>query len=133
MDCIDNFKNMQECFREHPDIYGGELEEDDGEEENPERDGASATGGALARTDASSAVGHAEPSTTSQTPSKGHAPSSAGSGLSASGSKAESSVPASGDDATYRAKAAKEQVQKENGDLTSESDQLVPKAAHDAT
>lgn len=29
MDCIDNFKNMQDCFREHPDVYGGELEEDE--------------------------------------------------------------------------------------------------------
>ncbi|CAD6577768.1 MAG: Oxidoreductase, partial [Tremellales sp. Tagirdzhanova-0007] len=22
MDCVDRFKNMQDCFREHPDIYG---------------------------------------------------------------------------------------------------------------
>ncbi|KAL9615470.1 MAG: hypothetical protein Q9167_000148 [Letrouitia subvulpina] len=29
MDCIENFKNMQDCFREHPDVYGGELEEDE--------------------------------------------------------------------------------------------------------
>ena len=29
MDCIDNFKKMQDCFREHPDVYKGELEDDD--------------------------------------------------------------------------------------------------------
>ena len=29
MDCIENFKTMQDCFREHPDVYKGELEEDD--------------------------------------------------------------------------------------------------------
>ena len=29
MDCIDNFKNMQDCFREHPDVYKGELEDDE--------------------------------------------------------------------------------------------------------
>ncbi|OCK84291.1 mitochondrial intermembrane space import and assembly protein 40 [Lepidopterella palustris CBS 459.81] len=29
MDCIDKFKGMQDCFRLHPDIYGGELEDED--------------------------------------------------------------------------------------------------------
>lgn len=28
---------MQECFREHPDIYGAELEGDDDEEEGGDR------------------------------------------------------------------------------------------------
>ncbi|KAJ1800492.1 Oxidoreductase [Coemansia sp. RSA 2599] len=33
MDCIDAFKAMQECFREHPEEYAAELadDEDDGE------------------------------------------------------------------------------------------------------
>ncbi|ERF73369.1 hypothetical protein EPUS_07203 [Endocarpon pusillum Z07020] len=32
MDCIDKFKGMQDCFREHPDVYAAELEgDDDGE------------------------------------------------------------------------------------------------------
>jgi intermembrane space import and assembly protein 40 len=22
MDCVDRFKGMQDCFREHPDVYG---------------------------------------------------------------------------------------------------------------
>lgn len=29
VDCIENFKAMQDCFREHPDIYGAELEDED--------------------------------------------------------------------------------------------------------
>lgn len=29
IDCIEHFKTMQGCFREHPDIYGAELTEDD--------------------------------------------------------------------------------------------------------
>ncbi|KAL1964420.1 hypothetical protein VTN77DRAFT_6978 [Rasamsonia byssochlamydoides] len=29
MDCIDKFKAMQDCFRQHPDVYGSELEEDE--------------------------------------------------------------------------------------------------------
>lgn len=32
MDCIDNFKKMQDCFREHPDVYAGELADDDDED-----------------------------------------------------------------------------------------------------
>lgn len=29
MDCIDRFQGMQECFRAHPDVYRGELEDYD--------------------------------------------------------------------------------------------------------
>jgi intermembrane space import and assembly protein 40 len=29
IDCIDKFKGMQDCFREHPEIYGAELEDDE--------------------------------------------------------------------------------------------------------
>ncbi|OCL13042.1 hypothetical protein AOQ84DRAFT_352202 [Glonium stellatum] len=29
MDCIDKFKGMQDCFRQHPDIYGAELDDGD--------------------------------------------------------------------------------------------------------
>jgi hypothetical protein len=36
MDCIDNFKKMQDCFREHPDVYAGELADDEGLEEGGE-------------------------------------------------------------------------------------------------
>ncbi|KAI1172000.1 hypothetical protein F4777DRAFT_563458 [Nemania sp. FL0916] len=29
MDCIDKFQNMQDCFREHPEVYGDELADDE--------------------------------------------------------------------------------------------------------
>lgn len=36
MDCIDSFKKMQDCFREHPDVYAGELADDEEFEEGSE-------------------------------------------------------------------------------------------------
>lgn len=36
VECIEKFKNMQECFRQHPDIYGAELGDDEAEEVNSE-------------------------------------------------------------------------------------------------
>ncbi|KAI9681615.1 MAG: Oxidoreductase [Trizodia sp. TS-e1964] len=35
MDCIEKFKGMQDCFREHPEEYGSELE---GDEDSPQDD-----------------------------------------------------------------------------------------------
>ncbi|KAJ9292822.1 hypothetical protein DTO271G3_8397 [Paecilomyces variotii] len=29
IDCIEKFKGMQDCFRQHPDVYGTELDEDE--------------------------------------------------------------------------------------------------------
>lgn len=29
VDCIEHFKTMQDCFREHPEIYGSELDEEE--------------------------------------------------------------------------------------------------------
>lgn len=29
MDCIEKFKGMQECFQKYPDVYKGELEDDE--------------------------------------------------------------------------------------------------------
>lgn len=31
LDCIDKFKAMQDCFRDHPDVYAAELEDDEAE------------------------------------------------------------------------------------------------------
>lgn len=44
MDCIDNFKSMQDCFRQYPEVYGGEYEDGESPEDddlsysNPEVD-----------------------------------------------------------------------------------------------
>ena len=36
VECIDRFRNMQDCFREHPDVYGRDvLVEDEEEEQQP--------------------------------------------------------------------------------------------------
>ncbi|KAK0390141.1 hypothetical protein NLU13_3714 [Sarocladium strictum] len=37
MDCIEKFQGMQDCFRQHPDVYGAELAEDDAAEEAAEQ------------------------------------------------------------------------------------------------
>lgn len=45
MDCIEHFKAMQNCFREHPDIYGAELDDDEVAEVQAEEDRARAAQG----------------------------------------------------------------------------------------
>ena len=32
LDCVEKFKGMQDCFREHPDVYKAELEDDENDE-----------------------------------------------------------------------------------------------------
>ncbi|KAG2078872.1 hypothetical protein BDR04DRAFT_1146565 [Suillus decipiens] len=34
IDCVEKFKAMQTCFREHPDVYGEEIMDDDEDEES---------------------------------------------------------------------------------------------------
>ncbi|CAM0139060.1 putative ATP-dependent RNA helicase ucp12 [Umbelopsis sp. WA50703] len=34
VDCVENFRAMQDCFRQHPDIYGNEIDDDDDDEED---------------------------------------------------------------------------------------------------
>lgn len=40
MDCIEKFKGMQECFQRYPDVYKGELEEDEELEAEVEKERA---------------------------------------------------------------------------------------------
>jgi intermembrane space import and assembly protein 40 len=47
VECIENFKAMQNCFREHPEIYGSELEEDELAIEAGEGAGSSALEGSV--------------------------------------------------------------------------------------
>lgn len=44
VDCIEHFKTMQDCFREHPDIYGAELIDDEDDLAAPEESNAPAPG-----------------------------------------------------------------------------------------
>ena len=108
---------MQECFREHPDVYGAEL---DDEEVDFPLDAESET-----------------PGESDSTPNASHALAVS---LESSSSPPESSPPPPPrseesdhpDAQTQRAKAATEQVAKDHG-VQDESEELVPKAAHDAT
>ncbi|MCJ1360915.1 Oxidoreductase [Acarospora aff. strigata] len=106
MDCIDRFKGMQDCFREHPDVYGSELEDDeegDNDSLNAESAGAE-----------------------SSTPLSSMPPPSKPPDASAHSSSADEVTK------TKRAKAATKQV-REQHEPQSETDELVPKAAHDTT
>lgn len=67
MDCIDKFKGMQDCFRLHPDIYGGELDEDEVDQQLKEHIAAEDAAAAATATETSAAgspvdveAGHAE-------------------------------------------------------------------------
>lgn len=37
-DCVEQFRAMQECFKEHPDIYGAELDDELDQEEDDKDD-----------------------------------------------------------------------------------------------
>ncbi|KAI8351319.1 hypothetical protein B0O80DRAFT_456258, partial [Mortierella sp. GBAus27b] len=37
MDCIDKFKALQECFREHPEVYADQLNDDDDDDEDAKK------------------------------------------------------------------------------------------------
>ena len=104
---------MQDCFREHPEIYGSELEEDD--DAPPDDQDALLPPDPTNTTipaSATSAIPDSQPPSSTTNPS--------------------TSRPASGSD-TDRAQAAKQQVERDHGEPMSESEEVVPKAAHDAT
>ncbi|KAH0174118.1 hypothetical protein KCU67_g941, partial [Aureobasidium melanogenum] len=105
MDCIDKFKNMQNCFREHPDVYGAELE-DDVEAEAREQDDAAGQS--------------SQPTQPEANPDAEKVAHRGADHPEAIQGKRE------------RSNAATEQVKRDH-DIMSESDSLVPKAAHDAT
>ncbi|KAL8656074.1 MAG: hypothetical protein Q9226_002794 [Calogaya cf. arnoldii] len=122
MDCIEHFKGMQNCFRDYPDIYGGELEEDEVEKEIEGQEGKK-EGLEMAVHQSQAAAGPGA-GTTNAIPKdsladEGHL-------------KARESEDQSEEAKRKRAKEATAQVQKEHPPLD-ESDQLVPKASHDAT
>ncbi|KAK0513660.1 hypothetical protein JMJ35_004024 [Cladonia borealis] len=131
MDCIPHFKTMQDCFREHPEIYGGELEEDEEGGEGLEGEGGGGEGvgmgmGKMNATENDDGSTHLEyssgvalpPSATSAAPTPEH----------------EVQIhERKGNIDTERAKKATEQVRREHGEGLSESEEVVPKAALDAT
>ena len=108
---------MQNCFREHPDIYGSELEDDNA----PPEEGAPSPSPAPLPGSGDGSIPAAATSATSESQQP---PSS---------SPPDASSSAAGTSDTERARAAKQQVESDHGEPLSESNELVPRAAHDAT
>ena len=107
---------MQDCFRQHPDIYGSELDDADDEDDlMPIDDAASPS-----------------PSTSPLDPAEGSIPAAATSATPQSQALPSSPDPLASSD-TERARAAKKQVERDHGDAADKSHEMVPKAAHDAT
>ncbi|KAE9978044.1 hypothetical protein BLS_000916 [Venturia inaequalis] len=130
VDCIDKFKHMQDCFRAHPDIYGAELEDDEEEVQDLPGDGGSKAPAGVSSDDASPLP---TPGQQSQQPpppaAKREEPAPAATREEQPpAAKREDPSPSS---KTEKAKAATEQVKKDHTP-TSESEHLVPRAAHDA-
>ena len=109
---------MQDCFRQHPDIYGSELDEAEDEDDLPPIDDAASPAPAPPL---DPAAGSLPAAATSAEPQSQPLPSSSSS----------PDPPASSD--TERARAAKKQVERDHGDVADQSGEMVPKAAHDAT
>ncbi|KAL8678628.1 MAG: hypothetical protein Q9186_005018 [Xanthomendoza sp. 1 TL-2023] len=127
MDCIEHFKGMQDCFREYPDIYGGEAEDDEVEKEALAQE---TTGGKEAeglempvhQMQAEPADANISPATQALKEPSAEQPQA----------QAREEEDQSKEAQTKRTQAATAQVQKNHSPLD-ESDELVPKAAHDAT
>lgn len=107
VDCIDKFKNMQNCFREHPDIYGAELDDEETE--------------AALESEKSGSESHnaSGVEATSSSPTHGEKVADG------------PAHPAEAQGKRERSKAAGEQVKAQHGEPTSESNEAVPKAWHD--
>lgn len=115
VDCIENFKNMQNCFREHPDMYGAELEPD---EEMPPQQDQPVPGEQPGSTPAPAPAAAA-----STAPSRGEKVADHTNG----GPDSEKAVA----EKRQRAIAATEQVKGSHTEL-SETETAVPKAWHDS-
>nr|POF02092.1 mitochondrial intermembrane space import and assembly protein 40 [Quercus suber] len=113
VDCIEHFKTMQNCFREHPEIYGSELDEDEVE---GQLDGQGA---------GSELRGESEP-----------APAPVSSSIQSTERSSDKNAPPG---ESHHLTAQKEnryesakQAGKGDGETASEPDTAVPRAAHDA-
>lgn len=116
VDCIEHFKTMQDCFRQHPDVYGGELDDDEEGMPGPEEQHSG------------TASYSADPTPASPTDAlSGHRGEKVSEDHNA---QPDSQDAISGKRA--RAEAAKEQVRSSAGSEVSEAPSAVPKSAHDA-
>ena len=116
-------RDMQGCFRKYPEIYGSELDSDADDEED-----ASVEGAPAALADSSSSTEGANTASSHDLQPKSD-PLNANTGKNDAGLVPQTYRP--GDEAE-RVNKASEQV-KRDFEPTSESEQLVPRAAHDAS
>ncbi|KAH7071893.1 hypothetical protein BKA63DRAFT_516567 [Paraphoma chrysanthemicola] len=133
MDCIDRFKDMQNCFRKYPEVYGSELEGADDDDE-AELSGDSPTP-ALADTNSSPSSQSTETprsSTSTKAPARETSASDKGKLLS------DPSLPTSPEKGETESRGLGLVPQhykpdtKKTEEPVSESENLVPKAAFDA-
>ena len=117
---LKNDRNMQDCFRQHPDIYGSELDDAEDEDDLPPIDDAASPAPAPPLDPAAGSI----PAAATSAEPKSQP-------LQSSSSSSSPDPPASSD--TERARAAKKQVERDHGDAADQSHGMVPKAAHDAT
>lgn len=103
---------MQNCFREYPDVYGGELEDDEMDEQE-----ASGDDGMGTRLSVAEGTEKAPPAANVAVDVEKPAPAPV--------------EDRSGAAQTKRTKEATAQVERDHAPL-SETDELVPKAAHEA-
>ncbi|KAG9237807.1 hypothetical protein BJ875DRAFT_452838 [Amylocarpus encephaloides] len=69
VECIEKFKGMQDCFRQHPEIYGAELEEDEDEVEEELRAREQASAPTDGPTESTPAPASSTPKITQEAPS----------------------------------------------------------------
>lgn len=108
IDCIDKFKGMQDCFREHPDVYGAELEDADAPLEGEEAPAAAEGQGVPTPSQAAASAPHEGGEKVSKPVA----------------SEPEHVVAGKQERANTAAKEVKQK------DALSESDEMVPKAWH---
>ncbi|KAL9092117.1 MAG: hypothetical protein Q9165_004550 [Trypethelium subeluteriae] len=123
IDCIDNFKNMQDCFRQYPEVYGAELE-DDGEDE------ALMQNSSLEEQPSSQAAQQKDTTVATQSIPSPPAENTSDSNVTEQRPGSPSLTPEEIQQKRQRAKSATQQVKTEYP-VTSETDQAVPKAWHD--
>ncbi|KAF1913055.1 hypothetical protein BDU57DRAFT_521739 [Ampelomyces quisqualis] len=130
MDCIDKFKDMQNCFREYPEVYGSEIEGDDADEDAPSPSDSTAYSDSTSTVPSSQLKSEPRSNTGTDAQEKGKL------------SGERDSTPSSSTNASENAKLKGEHLglvpdtykpdAKSDSEPVSESEKLVPKAAHDA-
>lgn len=134
MDCIDKFKDMQNCFRQYPEVYGSELDSDADDEDDLTADAVPVSDSSSPATATTSSDAQSAPSSTSSPESN-----TAGKAQLSGDSGSRTSLPHTDlvpnnykPDSKSTAEAGDgESAQTSNPQLASEREGVVPKSAFD--